>query len=136
MSFIPRVVFFGRRALVAAGFCLLAGSALAQVSVDSEEQRRRAQQDAEERLRRQQAPDVRLQPPAPVVDVEALDLPSETPCFRIDRLRLDGERGDAFVWLETFLASHAGRCLGSQGINQEQTVFGDGRLVGVAFRGG
>lgn len=112
------MVFVSRRAIVAVGWCLLAGSAIAQVSVDSEEQRRRAQQEAEERLHRQQAPDVRLQPPAQVVDVETLDLPLETPCFRIDRLQLDGERLDAFAWLETPLDAYAGRCIGQQGINR------------------
>jgi hemolysin activation/secretion protein len=107
-----------RVVLFAVGFFLLAGSALAQVSVDSEEQRRRTQQEAEERLRRQQAPDVRLQPPAPAVEAEAPDLPDETPCFRIDRLRLVGERLESFAWLETSLAGYAGRCIGQQGINR------------------
>jgi len=112
-----QVVSLAGRALFAAGCLLFAGAALAQVSIDTEEQRRRAQQEAEERLRRQQAPDVRLPAPAPVIDVEARDLPSETPCFAIQRLSLDGAHRDAFAWLESYLAGYAGRCIGPQGIN-------------------
>lgn len=118
MLAIFRIVLFFRRALLAAGFCLCSISVFAQVSVDSEEQRRRAQQEAEERLHRQQAPDVHLQPAAPVVDTETLSLPDETPCFRIDSLQLEGDRRQAFAWLETYLAGYAGRCIGQQGINQ------------------
>lgn len=90
----------------------------AQGTAETEEQRRRSQQEAEERLRRQNAPDVRLQPSAPVIDREPLDLPEETPCFRVDRLQLEGHRLEAFSWLETALAGYAGRCLGHQGINR------------------
>lgn len=118
MRFIPRISFFRQRVILAAGICFLAGTALAQVSVDSEEQRRRAQQEAEERLRRQQAPEVHLQPPVPEIETEAFDLPGdETPCFRVERLQFDGERRDSFAWLETYLAGYAGRCIGQQGIN-------------------
>jgi hemolysin activation/secretion protein len=72
---------FTRVVLYAVSFFLFTGSVHAQVSVDGEEQRRRTQQEAEERLRRQQAPDVRLQQPAPAVEAEAPELPDETPCL-------------------------------------------------------
>ncbi|WP_301101168.1 ShlB/FhaC/HecB family hemolysin secretion/activation protein [Propionivibrio sp.] len=116
----PRFAIVVRHALSLsiAGLYVLAGAAFAQVTVDTEEQRRRAQQEAEERLSRQQAPDVHLSPAAPTVDTEARDLPVETPCVRIDRVQLDGERRQAFTWLDTYLAGYAGRCIGPQGINQ------------------
>lgn len=103
------------RCWLLAGVCLLAAPALAQTTPGSEEQRRRAA-GAEERLLRQQAPDVRLQPPAPLVDRED-DLPGETPCFRIDRVFLDGQRTDAFAWLDIYLNRYAGRCIGALGID-------------------
>ena len=102
--------------IVAVGSLLFADAARAQVTMGSEEQRHRAQQDAEERLRRQQAPDVRL--PAPVSVDDTLDLPDESPCFRIERLLLDGSRLDAFAWLQDDLSAYAGRCIGVQGINR------------------
>jgi hemolysin activation/secretion protein len=98
--------------------CLLSASAFAQSTADSEEQRRRAQQEAEERLRRQRAPDVRLPAPAADVDIESADLPEEASCFPINQVLLDGPRLDAFPWLKTALASYAGRCVGYQGLNR------------------
>lgn len=118
MFFLSRVSSFVHHAGLLVVLCLFIGPADAQVSVDSEERRHRAQQEADERLRRQQAPDVRLQPPAPTVDVEALDLPVEALCFPIARLHLDGERLADFGWLEAYLSGYAGRCIGQQGINR------------------
>ncbi len=125
---------YKRRRTVLAVFlsALFATSALAQVSVETQEQRRRAQQDTEERQRRQQAPDTRLALPtfsvAPEL-TEADALPDETPCYKIDRLPLESlgragteslderhELGE-FSWLADRLAPYAGRCIGVQGIN-------------------
>jgi len=69
-------------------------------------------------LRRQQAPDARLQSPAPAIKEDAPYLPDETPCFRIDHLRLEGDPVESFAWLDTSLAGYAGRCIGQQGINR------------------
>lgn len=91
--------------------------AFAQTSTDAEVLRRRMQQEAEERLRQQQAPDIRLPRPTPAVDPEATDLPAETPCFPIASLKLEGERLDAFPHLPTMLEPYAGRCIGREGIN-------------------
>lgn len=95
---------------------LLPANTLAQSTGDSEVLRRRAQEEAEERQRRQRAPDVRLPRPAPLADAEAIDLPAETPCFRIDSLRVDGENLDAFPWIAPYLARYAGRCVGQEGV--------------------
>lgn len=99
---------------------LLPVNTLAQSAGDSEVLRRRAQQEAEERQRQQQAPDVRLPRPTPVADPDAIDLPTETPCFRIDSLRLEGERrgndhAGAFPWVAPYLSRYAGRCIGREG---------------------
>jgi hemolysin activation/secretion protein len=81
------------------------------------------QQDRERALREQQerAVDVRL-PVTP--ERSAGRLPdSEAPCYRIDRLMLEGERADDFQWLLREAAgeqnddSPLGRCLGTQGVN-------------------
>ncbi|WP_231731158.1 ShlB/FhaC/HecB family hemolysin secretion/activation protein [Lampropedia cohaerens] len=85
----------------------------------------RQQQRLEQLQREQQsAPHVRLQ--ADGLQGSPLLVEHETPCFRIDQVILEGEMAEQFQWL---LASKdrtadgqadpvAGRCLGSQGINQ------------------
>lgn len=83
---------------------------------DSEEQRRRTQREFEERQARQKAPDVRLEPAAGI-DSHALDLPTEAPCFPIERLRLEGARTEEFRWAQDYLNQYAGRCIGRNGIN-------------------
>lgn len=106
----------------------IAGSSAAQqVSTDSEEQRQRTQREAEERRQRQQAPAVSLQPPSPV-DAAGYDVPDETPCFRVDRVLLVGERSEAFAWLEGALRGFDGRCIGREGINRV-VGFATARLV-------
>lgn len=99
---------------------MAAGGAAAQTAPSApqpfiEEQR---QQDRERALREQQerSVDVRL-PTAPERSTGRLP-ESEAPCFRIDRLVLDGERADAFQWLlreaagEQSADTALGRCLG------------------------
>lgn len=97
--------------------CLLAADVMAQTTIDSEVIRRRTQQQAEERERQRQAPDVRLPRPAVAADPEASDLPTETPCFPIDTFRVDGERTEDFPWIQPHLKRYAGRCIGRAGIN-------------------
>ncbi|WP_184530465.1 ShlB/FhaC/HecB family hemolysin secretion/activation protein [Variovorax sp. Sphag1AA] len=87
-----------------------------------EEQR---QQERERAVREQneRAVDVRrpTEPPA-----AGQRLPeAESPCFRIDRIRLVGERSEAFQWALAAMSEAAdgmadnpiGRCLGTEGIN-------------------
>jgi len=114
-----------RRTSAVFGLVLAAGGAGAQPTPSApqpfiEEQR---QQERERALREQQerAVDVRL-PIAP--ERTAGRLPeSEAPCFRIDRLVLEGERADDFEWLLRKAAGEQsddipiGRCLGTQGVN-------------------
>lgn len=90
----------------------------AQITADVEEQRRRARQESEERLQRQQSPDIRLQSRAPSADLDAENLPKETPCFPLEAIRLEGTRLESFGWLQTELNRLAGQCVGRQGINQ------------------
>jgi len=88
-----------------------------------EEQR---QLERERALRQQQEPEVdeRL-PGRPGPDGAAKLPPGESPCFRIDRLTLDGELSARFQWLLEEADGRAvgladgpiGRCLGTQGIN-------------------
>lgn len=97
---------------------------------DAEEQRRRAQQDEQNRLRRQTAPDVRLPTPgtaATAPEPEAVEEPEESPCFRIGRLQLEGPQAARFHWLESELSElselfklsdQAGHCIGPRGINR------------------
>ena len=106
-------------ALISLGsLCFQSVSTFAQSTSDIEEQRRRARQEAEERSLRQSQPDVRLTVPSVAEDSESFSLPEETPCFRIDRLQLEGHPPSLFSWLEKHLAVYAGRCIGHQGINR------------------
>lgn len=114
------------RAIALAGIGLAVASlALAQANSSApqpfvEEQRR---QERERALRAQQEPsvDARLEAPAPVPP--ALLPRDETPCFRIDQVRLTGERSEDFQWSLEALSgpdgkdSPIGRCLGTEGVN-------------------
>jgi hemolysin activation/secretion protein len=94
---------------------LPAGIAMAQTTPEAEELRLRSREEAEERARRQQAPDVRLR-----IDVEpsaAFVLPEETPCFVVQDIRLTGTRLDAFPWVQGYFDQFAGQCAGVKGLN-------------------
>lgn len=110
---------FRLAALICMGvLCMGSQLSLAQSMGDLEEQRRRAQQEAEERQRQQSAPDVRLSPALPSPAADALDLPEETPCFVVNDLHLEGPRLESFGWLQSELDRFAGRCVGRQGIDR------------------
>lgn len=102
---------------VLAGLLLAAQFAQAQTLGEAEEQRRRARQEAAERAERQQAPGVRLPGPETPPDADATDLPDETPCFPIRRVRIDGNRPDAFPWIQPHLDRYADRCVGRRGLD-------------------
>lgn len=70
----------------------------------------------EERQTLQQAPDIRL-PVSAAVGRETDELPDERPCFKVDHIRLEGERLDAFAWAKDYLNGYAGQCIGHNGIN-------------------
>lgn len=108
---------YGRWVQAAFLLALTNGTALqAQTGADAEELRRRSQSEAEERLRQQQAPDVRLTAPAVAIDPDALDLPDEKPCFQIQELRIEGESLGQFTWIQPWLNRYADRCIGREGI--------------------
>lgn len=92
--------------------------AVAQVSPDAQELRR--QEDRERALREQQeqTPDVRLQAPTAAA-LEALPA-DESPCFRIDRIVLDGDDAKRFQWslkaADPKTDPATGRCLGTRGV--------------------
>ncbi len=88
---------------------------------DSTAQELLRQQERERVLREQQetTPDVRLRPAqAPPPDLLP---PNETPCFPIERIRLDGEDAHRFLWslkaADPRNDPATGRCLGTDGIN-------------------
>jgi hemolysin activation/secretion protein len=81
------------------------------------------QQERERALREQQAPSVDARLPRPVA-IETLRLPlDESPCLRIDRVSLSGERAEDFQWALDAIAgpqgddAPIGRCLGTEGVN-------------------
>ncbi|HEY6018971.1 MAG TPA: ShlB/FhaC/HecB family hemolysin secretion/activation protein [Candidatus Paceibacterota bacterium] len=96
---------------------------------DTLEQRNRTKEEASERERQQKAPRVDLQgeikPPA------ELTLPTESPCFKIDRFVLDvpaqlpastrllgasAQSGDRFHFAQAYLEQYRGRCIGREGV--------------------
>lgn len=99
---------------------------------DTIEQRRSVQQQEEERLRRLQAPDVRLQTqPLPGVS-DGLTLPPESPCFNIQHLLLEVPDHvspairaagastlpqDPFRFAQDALEQYTGKCIGRAGLN-------------------
>lgn len=97
------------------------GSVHAQSNLDASDQELIRQQERERALRErlESTQDVRLDAPSEAAPGR---LPtSETPCFAIDSIVLDGEGAEAFRWARQ-AADPAddpatGRCLGSEGIN-------------------
>ena len=101
----------------------------------SEEQRRRSQLEAAERVRQLQAPKVRLSTPAvigPIADIQSLTLPEESPCFQINQFVLAvplqlspaahaaGASSlifDPFRFAQNYLNQYSGKCVGQQGLN-------------------
>lgn len=111
---------------VLAPFALAAQDSMA----DSEQQRRRAKEEAEQRQRLQEAPSVHLPaPPVPTEDDRDLRLPEETPSFPIDRFELEvpahlwkaagiqapGQAG-RFRFAQRYLDRYRGRGIGPEGI--------------------
>ena len=81
----------------------------------------------EEGLRRQQERDVQQQcaqqPQADVLSkpqprFTRADLPTETPCFVIDDIALDGPGWERFRWLLNETAPYLHRCIGVQGLQR------------------
>lgn len=81
-----------------------------------QEQRQRAQQQAHQRERRRQQSDVRLQKGLST-DYRTHALPSESSCFILKSMALDGSHRDAFAWLSDYLDDYLGRCIGQRSLN-------------------
>lgn len=82
-----------------------------------QEQRTRSQQQAAEREALRDAPSVRLQP-ASSGDYHQLDLPTETPCFVLSEIRLEGAHAEQFHFIQAYLDRYRGRCVGQQGLTR------------------
>lgn len=101
-------------------------------TIDSEELRNRTRQEALEREKLQQQPNVNLQSES-ASEVETLYFPeSETPCFNIQRFSFEipsqlspeakrfaanESRLDTFYFAKKHLEQYKGRCIGHSGIN-------------------
>jgi hemolysin activation/secretion protein len=86
------------------------------ITPDEQQQRLRTEQQAQERTARAQAPAVHLGEKA-ATDFHSTTLPTETPCFTFTQIHLQGERSDAFGFVQRYLNTYAGRCVGHQGIS-------------------
>lgn len=101
----------------------------------SEEQRRRSQLEAAERVRQLQAPNVVL-PTAvatgSLADIHSLTLPDESPCFQMNQFELvvplqlspaahvagaSQLAFDPFRFAQNYLNQYSGQCIGQQGLN-------------------
>jgi hemolysin activation/secretion protein len=100
---------------ILATLACVTGSAHAQSISDQQEQRERAQRQAQQFQQLRSAPDVRLEN-AFATDYHQAALPSETPCFHIDTLTLEGAHLAEFAFVQRYLHSYAGRCIGQQGL--------------------
>ena len=102
-----------------AGFCLFSATTQAQSvnKLDRQEQRDRAQREAQARQEQQQAPDARLGAvPSPDADFHRVDVPVEKDCFRLSGLVLEGERVSAFGFARRYLNRYLGKCVGHKGV--------------------
>ncbi|WP_168184715.1 ShlB/FhaC/HecB family hemolysin secretion/activation protein [Oleiagrimonas sp. MCCC 1A03011] len=82
-----------------------------------QEQRQRDQREAAQRARERSEPHVRLQT-SRNTDYHRLDLPRETPCFKLHAVQLKGRDLAAFSWVSRYLQHYVGRCVGQQGLQQ------------------
>ncbi len=112
---------------------MLFSTGLSQAAVDisdSEELRNRAKQEALERDRQLNQPNVKLK--GAIERPESLALPVETPCFKIDKFVLEvpsqvspeaqrygasQSQTDTFRFAQVFLEQYSGQCIGREGIN-------------------
>lgn len=106
-------------------------TAWGQSIADQEEQRRRAQQQAQEREIRQSSPDVRISGEVSS-QLEDLSLPSETNCFEARSIELVGASGKPFRWIAPYLKRYEGRCIGQAGINQIIKRVGD-QIISLGY---
>lgn len=106
------------RSAIACAVVLVAAPSVAraQPSVDEAELRRRQRQEDAERRATQAAPAVRSGRAPVDADSDSDDLPAEDPCFRIERIQLEGSRR-GFGWAQRYVRRYEGRCLGQQGVN-------------------
>lgn len=131
-----RLTSFFYGALVAMA---LVPSVHAQTSttLDTEEQRRRAQQQAIERERQTQAPRVDLETKPPAAAIDDGRVPAETPCFKVAQIGLQmpkglsdsvhaaGERAlspdpiftGELRFADDYLQRYVGQCVGREGLN-------------------
>jgi hemolysin activation/secretion protein len=100
---------------ILAALTCVAGPAHAQSIADQQEQRERAQRQAQQFQQLRSAPDVRLEG-AFATDYHQTTLPGETPCFRLDTLTLEGPHLAEFAFVQRYLDKYAGRCIGAQGV--------------------
>ncbi|MEB0140670.1 MULTISPECIES: ShlB/FhaC/HecB family hemolysin secretion/activation protein [unclassified Undibacterium] len=122
---------------------MLATTAQAQVpsTVDSEEQRRRTQEQYQQRMRQTEEPVVKLADGEYVAE-QALQLPAESPCFPIKQIHLqlpeqlsESVRAagafalpqDKLHFAHSYLQNYVGTCIGKQGLNL--IVQGLGALI-------
>lgn len=88
----------------------------ASVTSDSEIQKQQTRQQANEQEKRQKQSQIVL--PGRVVPAGGFQLPAETPCFPINTIQLEGERLEAFSFVQPYLNHFAGQCVGREGLNQ------------------
>jgi hemolysin activation/secretion protein len=114
-----------------------AAHAQSSTTLDTEEQRRRAQQQAIERERQAQAPRVDLEPAKQNHAIDDGRVPVETPCFKIEQIGLEMPKGlsdlvravgdralspDPLIpgevrFAADYLQRYVGQCVGREGIN-------------------
>ncbi|MBU0587054.1 MAG: ShlB/FhaC/HecB family hemolysin secretion/activation protein [Gammaproteobacteria bacterium] len=118
-----------RSQIAACGICCLTffsnavvlAQAPTNVERDTAEQRRAQERETQLREQQPQAPDVRLSSQSPLAQQRFPE--SETPCFAIQALELQGDAGGHFTWLLDSLAGPQGndaplhKCLGAKGIS-------------------
>ncbi|WP_373380282.1 ShlB/FhaC/HecB family hemolysin secretion/activation protein [Cupriavidus nantongensis] len=130
---------------IPAACLLLAGTALAQGSPNTEDALRRSRQEqnqqlqrernieqADDRARQVQSPNVSLDGSAAEQEAQSTQLPREAPCFAIEHLQLSvpealsaGIRAqgasalpmDTFHFAQAYLDQYAGICIGREGVN-------------------
>lgn len=133
-AFLPQLRLIAVVVLCLLFFWISLPNAYSQViqTPDSDEQRRRAQAEAQERQRLLQQPNVELPTGAQKELLDTLTLPKETPCFSLNQITLavspqlpdqtkrlgaSALPQDPFFFAQNYLKNYAGQCIGKEGLN-------------------
>lgn len=113
---------------------LLSACALESVYAQTTEQgaqeglRRQEEREREQQQQLQPQANVLTPPTEPEISFSTLELPDETPCFKIEHIQINGAKDWHFIGLTRPLDPFIGRCIGVEGVRRIAAAL-DAKLI-------